>query len=269
MTGKTHRSRRGDEETTRMHALMRADAAAVIDDDLDDETLDEDVRLADESADDPTQASQRTRSQVYSIRVPVERLEQVRCLAKERGVAPTVMLREWVLTQLDAQTGAEPALPESALPAATKPRTAQKNPDEQRQDTAAKRLDAATAALVDVAGQLTKTLAMLTELLAAQSSTVARPVAGIRALPPHQDFPAAASLHAFVSSGMPERLWATAGFGRWLASADAGMHLTIRHVYRGLAELRSTVENASSWPGFGDYDLGALYMAADEELSNP
>ncbi len=269
MTGKTHRSRRGDEEATRMQALLRADAAAVIDDDLDDETRDEDVHLVDESADHPAQVAQRTRSQVYSIRVPVERLEQVRCLAKERGVAPTAMLREWVLTQLDAETGAEAASPESASPVPTKPRATQKNPDEQRQEAAAKRLEAATAALVDVAGQLSKTLAMFTELLAAQSGAAARPAAGIRALPPHPSFPAAASLHAFVSSGMPERLWATAGFGRWLTSADADMQLTIHHVHRGLAELRSTVENASSWPGFGDHDLGTLYMAADEELSNP
>jgi hypothetical protein len=265
MTGKTHRSRRGDEEATRLQDLLRADAAAIIDDDLDDETLDEDIHLAD----DPGQVAQRTRSQVYSIRVPVERLEQVRCLAKERGVAPTAMLREWVLTQLDAEIGAEATSPGSTLPAPTRPRATQKGPDEQRSDAATKRLEAATAALVDVAAQLTKTLTIFTELFATQSSAAARPVAGIRALPPHPRLPAVASLHALVSSGVPERLWATAGFGGWLTSADAGMHLTIRHVHRGLAELRSTVENAPNWPGFGDHDLGTLYMAADEELSNP
>lgn len=44
------------------------------------------------------------RQQVYSIRVPVDRLEQVRVLAKGRGVKPTIMLRGWILERLDIET---------------------------------------------------------------------------------------------------------------------------------------------------------------------
>lgn len=44
-------------------------------------------------------------SQVYSIRVPVERLEQLRKLAEERHVAPSALIREWVIERLDAEIG--------------------------------------------------------------------------------------------------------------------------------------------------------------------
>lgn len=40
-------------------------------------------------------------SQVYSIRMPVERVEEVRSLAEKSGVPPTAMLREWILQRLD------------------------------------------------------------------------------------------------------------------------------------------------------------------------
>lgn len=39
-------------------------------------------------------------SQVYSVRIPVDRLEQLRRLADERGVRPTVLLRQFVLDRL-------------------------------------------------------------------------------------------------------------------------------------------------------------------------
>ena len=42
-------------------------------------------------------------SQVYSIRVPVERLEQLRNLAEQRHVAPSALIREWVLERLDSE----------------------------------------------------------------------------------------------------------------------------------------------------------------------
>src|ERR1700761_5912171 len=91
MTGETGRDpQHGDDE--RMAALLRADAAAIIDDDIDDDA-DADAETVNAAA----HPSQRPRSQVYSIRVPVDRLEQVRSLAKERGIAPTAMLRDWVL----------------------------------------------------------------------------------------------------------------------------------------------------------------------------
>lgn len=43
-------------------------------------------------------------SQVYSVRIPVARLAQLRKLADERGVAPTVLLRQFVLERLDVET---------------------------------------------------------------------------------------------------------------------------------------------------------------------
>lgn len=39
-------------------------------------------------------------TQVYSVRIPVDRLEELRRLADERGVRPTVLLRQFVLDRL-------------------------------------------------------------------------------------------------------------------------------------------------------------------------
>jgi hypothetical protein len=49
-------------------------------------------------------------SQVYSIRIPVERIEELRQLAIGRGVAPTVLVRRWVLERLDAESTVRPVL---------------------------------------------------------------------------------------------------------------------------------------------------------------
>jgi hypothetical protein len=43
-------------------------------------------------------------SQVYSVRIPVDRLEQLRRLAEQRGVAPTALMRQFVLERLDQET---------------------------------------------------------------------------------------------------------------------------------------------------------------------
>jgi hypothetical protein len=45
-------------------------------------------------------------SQVYSVRIPVDRLAQLRRLADERDVAPTALLRQFVLERLDQETAA-------------------------------------------------------------------------------------------------------------------------------------------------------------------
>jgi hypothetical protein len=39
---------------------------------------------------------------VYSVRIPVDRIDELRQLAAERGVQPTGLIRTWVLAQLDA-----------------------------------------------------------------------------------------------------------------------------------------------------------------------
>lgn len=45
---------------------------------------------------------------VYSVRIPVDRIEELRALAGERGVQPTALIRTWVISQLDAaRTGDE------------------------------------------------------------------------------------------------------------------------------------------------------------------
>lgn len=43
-------------------------------------------------------------SQVYSVRIPVDRLAQLRQLADARDVAPTALLRQFVLERLDQET---------------------------------------------------------------------------------------------------------------------------------------------------------------------
>ena len=43
-------------------------------------------------------------AQVYSVRIPVSRLEQLRSLAAERGVAPSVLLRQFALERLEEET---------------------------------------------------------------------------------------------------------------------------------------------------------------------
>jgi len=269
MTSKTPRIRRSDGEAERRQELLRADAAAVIDDDLEDGILDEGARLVEERSDESAPASQRQRSQVYSIRVPVERLEQVRLLAKERGVAPTVMLREWVLAQLDAETRTQTPPAESGVPDPTRPQATHDSLRDQRTDAATQRLEAATAALMDVAAQLATTLAMSVEVIAAQRATTARPAAGSRALPLVVGSPAGALFYTAMASAMPDSAWSTASVSGWPRRTEHSVQVTRQYVWRGLAALRSTVESASSWPGFGDHDLDMLYMAADEELANP
>lgn len=43
-------------------------------------------------------------SQVYSVRIPVDRLAQLRALADERGETPSALLRRFVLERLDRES---------------------------------------------------------------------------------------------------------------------------------------------------------------------
>lgn len=74
------------------------------------ETLDKEARRAEreEASEEEGRAYVRPRppegpSQVYSIRLPVDRLEELRRLAEARGEPPTTMIREWVLERLDRE----------------------------------------------------------------------------------------------------------------------------------------------------------------------
>jgi hypothetical protein len=44
-------------------------------------------------------------SQVYSVRIPVGRLEQLRQRAAEKGVPPSALMRQWIIERLDADEG--------------------------------------------------------------------------------------------------------------------------------------------------------------------
>ena len=45
-------------------------------------------------------------SQVYSLRIPVHRLEELRLVAVAAGLEPSVLMRQWVLERLDAERSA-------------------------------------------------------------------------------------------------------------------------------------------------------------------
>ena len=73
-------------------------------------------QLRDEDDLGPTYAPRhppRDPSQVYSVRIPVSRLEQLRQRAAEEGVAPSALMRRWVVERLDTDEGAKPKPPDS------------------------------------------------------------------------------------------------------------------------------------------------------------
>jgi hypothetical protein len=43
-------------------------------------------------------------AQVYSVRVPVDLIEQLRAFAANRGVRPTTLIRQWVIERLEVET---------------------------------------------------------------------------------------------------------------------------------------------------------------------
>jgi aryl-alcohol dehydrogenase-like predicted oxidoreductase len=48
----------------------------------------------------------REPAQVYSVRMPVDRIDQLRQIAERAGVSPTALMRKWVLERLDNETPA-------------------------------------------------------------------------------------------------------------------------------------------------------------------
>jgi hypothetical protein len=261
MTSKTKqgRSSAAEDAAERARALLRADELAVLDDDLDDDMPAEDVGPSDH-----TTTSSRVRSQVYSIRVPVERLEQVRRLARERGEAPTAMLRDWVLMCLDAATAAS-ADAEATFDALK--RQPETHPGS-KTDNAAERLEAAAAVLVENTQQLSSLLVTCMEALAIRDRVGMHPAAQLHENAAHTAGPgpgmyAIAIEHASDVhwTGHPQR-------GRWVTQQKLVMPLVSNHIENGLTALWSTMESAANWPGIGDHELGSLYAAADEELSN-
>jgi len=56
-------------------------------------------------------------AQVYSVRIPVDRIAQLRAVAEDIDVAPSALLREWVLERLDQETSAVESMLSGALTA--------------------------------------------------------------------------------------------------------------------------------------------------------
>lgn len=268
MTTQTPRSQRDSSETTRLDDLLRADAAAVIDDDLDDQASYQEFAATDTKASVQETAAQRPRSQVYSIRVPVEQLGQLRRLAKDRGTAPTTMLREWVLAQLEDEIGTKVRTAEDASPETVRPSTKHGGSSRGKQETTTEKLERVTALLTDLTAQLAKMMAVFTELVTMHSASTAQPPTGVHVLPAYSGPLPASAWRAYNSSSFPLSGWTATLIGHPEATSE-GTQSTIRYVLKGLADLRSTVEGTSSLPGFGDFDLDTLYSAADDELSYP
>ena len=264
-----------------MQELMRADAAAAIDDDLDDEAPYGDIDTVDVA--ERAQEARRTRSQVYSIRVPVERLEQLRQLAKDRGVAPTAMLRDWVLRQLDIETTEVPG--DAAADARAEHSAAAGNRSSApAQD--ARDLEHAVAQLTSALVALPQLLAMFPQLastLVAQLGAEQRMPASLGTLPgPFES--ATRAYDAFYGSSIgtpvpvrklevPSLSMPARGVGQWPPNADvypgASTLYAAGYIQRGLGELQATLDGVSNTDQFHDVDFTELYVAADEELSNP
>lgn len=244
----------GDNE--RLDALLRADAAAIIDDDIDDE---QDGLSA---QDEPPRASRRPRSQVYSIRVPVERLEQVRAIAKERGIAPTAMLRDWVLQQLDAEV----AKASSKDHAAERPSKDGQH-SEERLEAVCAQLEAMTQTMLSTVTQLATTLAKSADLLALSRQPEAVQH-GHRTLRSHQEDLLPEAHPAFMVHYAVPSIFPAAS--AWQLFQEHHLLTTQDQVNRGVAALHATVESITTWPSsHGIADLDSLYIAADEELSKP
>lgn len=56
-----------------------------------------------------TARPRREPSQVYSLRIPVQRLTELREVADAHGVEPSVLMRQWVLDRLDTERSSSPA----------------------------------------------------------------------------------------------------------------------------------------------------------------
>ena len=58
----------------------------------------------------------REPAQVYSLRIPVGQLDELRRLAADRHLAPSALMRSWVLDRLDAEAGGTAAAGDASQP---------------------------------------------------------------------------------------------------------------------------------------------------------
>lgn len=59
----------------------------------------------------------REPAQVYSLRIPVGQLDELRRLAADRHLTPSALMRSWVLDRLDAEAGSNVAAGNARQPA--------------------------------------------------------------------------------------------------------------------------------------------------------
>jgi hypothetical protein len=52
----------------------------------------------------------RTVSHVYTVRMPLDRLAELRALAEKAGEQPSALMRRWVLERLDTERAHQPEL---------------------------------------------------------------------------------------------------------------------------------------------------------------
>lgn len=79
------------------------------------DTLAAEATEAEDRRDEPPGRMHRARtsgqvSHVYTVRMPVDRLAELRDVAAEYGEQPSVLMRRWVLERLDAERDRHPTL---------------------------------------------------------------------------------------------------------------------------------------------------------------
>lgn len=79
------------------------------------DTLADEATEAEARQDEPPVRMQRARangeaSQVYTVRMPAERLAELRAVAEQSGEQPSTLMRRWVLERLDAERARQPEL---------------------------------------------------------------------------------------------------------------------------------------------------------------
>jgi hypothetical protein len=258
MMGKTYEDDPSGGKPSRLAELLEADADLGVDDDLFDDDQSQPIAPARRT---------RTPSQVYSIRVPVERLEEIRRLAETRGIAPTGMLREWVLAQLDRELLAPKTVNnDHERPDASSNESSPSADVAHAYESATRMLEAATTALNNVATRLEIMALLISQPSNSQGLTPARR-APLGAWP--------LSRHSQTSAvGMQIPPGITTEILNVFARKDTESYwtetisgLTLHYVTQGVQVLRSTVEDVSSRHPKDDLKLDSLYKVVDEELA--
>lgn len=79
------------------------------------ESLAEEAAQAEARRDEPPGRMHRARagsvtSQVYTLRMPADRLAELRAVAEQSGEQPSALMRRWVLERLDSERTQQPDL---------------------------------------------------------------------------------------------------------------------------------------------------------------